>query len=192
MTRYVPTVDATTYAFPSEVEAHIADVIAEAVAAGAGANVTLDGDGSLVVNGVTIELGTDAELASALNALPSTYVALANVTDVTAADIPFTPNGTIAATTVQAAIQEVRDEYPTPTAAYTDEQARDAAAAMLLAGVHSGITVTNNDAGDSLSLVVTGGGGGSGSGLVDNADGTFTLTGTNVTDNGDGTFAVAS
>lgn len=49
---------------------------------------------------------------------------------------------------------------PTIPAAYTDEQAQDAAAALFAAGAHTGATVTYNDAANSLSIAVTGGGGG--------------------------------
>jgi hypothetical protein len=38
---------------------------------------------------------------------------------------------------------------------YTDENARDAIAAMLAAGTHQSLTVTNNDAGDSMNLSLT-------------------------------------
>lgn len=48
---------------------------------------------------------------------------------------------------------------PTIPAAYTDEQAQDAAAALFSAGTHTGATVTYNDAANSLSLTVSGGGG---------------------------------
>jgi hypothetical protein len=37
---------------------------------------------------------------------------------------------------------------------YSDEQARDAIAAMLAAGTHTGLTVTNNDGADSMSLAL--------------------------------------
>lgn len=47
--------------------------------------------------------------------------------------------------------------------AYTDEQARDAIAAMIAAGTHTNFTATYNDAGDSISFAATGGGGGGGS-----------------------------
>jgi hypothetical protein len=49
---------------------------------------------------------------------------------------------------------------PTIPAAYTDEQARNAIVAMLDAGAHTGVTVTHDDAADSLSLATTGGSGG--------------------------------
>lgn len=41
---------------------------------------------------------------------------------------------------------------PGAAAGYTDEQARDAIAAMFAAGTHTGFYVTNNDAGDSMSF----------------------------------------
>jgi hypothetical protein len=46
------------------------------------------------------------------------------------------------------------------TGDYTDEMARDAIAAMIAAGTHSGISFTPDDAGNSLSATVSGGGGG--------------------------------
>jgi hypothetical protein len=44
--------------------------------------------------------------------------------------------------------------YAGITGAYTDENARDAIAAMLAAGTHQSITVTNNDGADSMSLAL--------------------------------------
>ena len=38
---------------------------------------------------------------------------------------------------------------------YTDEEARDAVAAMIAAGTHSGIAFVYNDAGDSISATTT-------------------------------------
>jgi hypothetical protein len=46
-------------------------------------------------------------------------------------------------------------------ATYTDEQAQDAVAAMFAAGTHTNITVTYNDAANSISLAGSAGGGGS-------------------------------
>lgn len=51
---------------------------------------------------------------------------------------------------------------------YTDEQVRDVVNAAFAAGTHSGITVTTSDAGESISLSVTGGGSGTpGVGFID-------------------------
>lgn len=61
--------------------------------------------------------------------------------NLTAADIDFVPNGSIAATDVQAAIQEVRDEA---AGGYTDEQAQDAVGAMV--ADTSTVNVTYTDA----------------------------------------------
>lgn len=47
-----------------------------AVAGGAGAVVTIDADGTLVVDGVTVELGTDAEVSAAIAAASATTVHL--------------------------------------------------------------------------------------------------------------------
>lgn len=47
---------------------------------------------------------------------------------------------------------------PTIPAAYTDEQAQDATAALFASGTHSGISFSYNDAGNALSATVTGGG----------------------------------
>jgi hypothetical protein len=48
--------------------------------------------------------------------------------------------------------------WATPSGtAYSDEQAQDAAAAMIAAGSHSGITFTYNDASNSISATVTSG-----------------------------------
>lgn len=44
-------------------------------------------------------------------------------------------------------------------AAYTDEQAQDAIAALIAAGTHTGISFTYNDAGNLLSATVSGGAG---------------------------------
>lgn len=82
----------------------------------------------------------------------------AHLTDTTdahdASAISFSPTGTIAATDVQAAIAEVAAEA---AGGYTDEQARDAIAAMIAAGTHSGISFSNNDGADSLSATVAAG-----------------------------------
>lgn len=45
---------------------------------------------------------------------------------------------------------------------FTDERAMDAIAAMIAAGTQTGITITYNDAGNSMSFTVAGGGGGGG------------------------------
>lgn len=50
---------------------------------------------------------------------------------------------------------------PTIPAAYTDEQAQDASAALFSAGTHTGITFAYDDAGNRISATVTGGGGSS-------------------------------
>lgn len=49
---------------------------------------------------------------------------------------------------------------PTIPAAYSDEQAQDAVAALIAAGSHSGITFDYNGAANTLSATVSGGGGG--------------------------------
>lgn len=41
---------------------------------------------------------------------------------------------------------------------YTDEQAQDAAAAMIAAGTHTGLTATYDDVGNTISFAVSGGG----------------------------------
>jgi uncharacterized protein (AIM24 family) len=51
---------------------------------------------------------------------------------------------------------------PTIPAAYTDEQAQDAIAALFGAGTQSGVTFAYDDAGNRISASVTGGGGSSG------------------------------
>lgn len=50
---------------------------------------------------------------------------------------------------------------PTIPSQYTDEMAQDAVAAALAAGIHSGVTVTYDDANNKISLTATGGSGGS-------------------------------
>lgn len=61
---------------------------------------------------------------------------------------------------------------------YTDNQAKDAAAAALGAGTHIGIAVTYDNASKAISLVNTGGGGGGGGGAV-----LYDLFGSNTTSN---------
>lgn len=87
---------------------------------------------------------------------PTTYGGL---TDKTTVDLPTinTPLATVLA--AQAAVNALKQE-----ASSTAEVSRDAVAAMIAAGSHSGITFSANDAGDSLSATVTGGGGGTGTG----------------------------
>jgi len=72
----------------------------------------------------------------------------------TAAAIAFVPNGSIAATNVQAAIQEVRDEAS--GSSYTDENAQDAVGGILVDSAT--VDATYTDATPSISFSVIPGG----------------------------------
>lgn len=69
---------------------------------------------------------------------------------------------------------------PSVTTRYTDEEARDAVAAMIAAGTHTGISFSYNDSADSLSATVTGGGGGATRGLKITQDNTAVSTSSNI------------
>lgn len=80
-------------------------------------------------------------------------------TTLVASEIINTPAGTIAATDIQGAINELDGDVQTlVTNQYTDEKARDAIGAALVAG--SNITITVNDPADTITISSTGGGGG--------------------------------
>jgi len=105
-----------------------------------------------------LDVATQAELDAVAGVLA------AHEADTTAAHaasaIAFTPNGTIAATTVQAAIQEVRDEAGSGAghAVYDEGVALTARPGLNFAG--AGVTVTDDATGGKTLVTIPGGGGG--------------------------------
>ncbi len=110
------------------------------------ADVVSDGDtaggvlsGTYPNPGFAEDMATQVELYAHINVASAHH----------ASTVPFAPNGSISATTVQAAIQEVRDEAG---AGYTDEEARDAIGTALVAG--NAIDIGISDGSDTITIDV--------------------------------------
>jgi hypothetical protein len=112
---------------------------------------TLDNDGNALLTGALYFNSVDTTMYVWNGAAWEVAVG-GGTDDQTAAEVPFTPVGTIAATDVQAAIAELDSEFP--------ERGQDLVAAMFSGGTQTGITVTYDDTDGTLDLTVTAAGSG--------------------------------
>lgn len=157
-----------------------------ALGGGGGSTVTIDADGTLVVNGTTVEVATDAEMTAAIAAAVSTKANIASPTFTGTPAAPTAPAGTsttqIATTAFVATATGASIHTASVSGAATINAANGAVQRLTLTG-NATFSLTGAAAGSAVSLTVI---------LVQDATGGRTVTWPGSVDWGSGGAPVLS